>query len=146
MTEPVIAPPPWDGVDRRTQSESLHVLESRVEILWDSIRTRFDDQIHQASLWHAENSRRLISIESEVKRTNGRVNKMEEQIRTLFAHIKRLAGWDKPKAEKVEKADGGLDSKFFTARDWKMLVSGGVAIIGAFKFAEWAFNILKTHP
>lgn len=48
------------------------------------ILARLDDQREVSAQRHAENVERLRRIEDEVRRTNGRVTRNEEQIKTLF--------------------------------------------------------------
>jgi len=55
---------------------------------FDALLARLDDQREVSSQRHAENVERLRRIEEEVRRTNGRVTRNEEQIKTLFRQDK----------------------------------------------------------
>jgi hypothetical protein len=75
----------------------------------------------------------LRSVELEVKRTNGRVTRIEEQIRTLFRAVRT-------KVEQVGERTG------ITRRDVTVFVAGGGALIGAWKFVAWASAIVARIP
>lgn len=57
----------------------------------DALRDRFEDERDANAERHSENVARLGRIEDQVRQTNGRVTRAEEQIKTLFGRVKALA-------------------------------------------------------
>lgn len=94
---------------------------------------RMDDAQATTRQQHVENMDRLERIEAEVRKTNGRVTRLEEQVRTLFRKVK-------------EKADVLGERTGITRRDVTVFVCGGGGLMAAWKFAEWAFHQLKALP
>lgn len=81
---------------------------------------------------HAENLTRLDRIETEVRRTNGRVTRLEEQVKSLWRALKR--GVSKPE----DGEQGGI-----SRRDVAVFLAGGAGLLAAWKFVTEAIEILR---
>jgi hypothetical protein len=68
----------------------VRVLQAKVEAGFENVGRRLDAQDEQASDRHKENVDRLEAIEQEVRMTNGRVTRHDEQLKTLFERVREL--------------------------------------------------------
>lgn len=112
-----------------------------VESGFRAVDERFETQQEQSRHQHAENVARMDRIEGhaertevEVRKTNGRVTRLEEQVRTLFNAIER-------KVSAVTTDIG--DRTGITRRDVAVFIAGAGGPIVAYKFAEWVFHVLR---
>lgn len=90
----------------------------------DNVTRRMDDHQSLARVQHQENVTRLERIETEVRTTNGRVTRHDEQLRTLFRRHDA-----KPHGETMDAETLPLNIK--SARLW---IGVAVACIGGTYF------------
>lgn len=69
--------------------DDVQALQRVMEARFEAVLARLDDDRELATQRHEENRLRLQGIDVEVRRTNGRVTRTEEQIRSLFARLKK---------------------------------------------------------
>ncbi len=126
-----------DALRQQLKEGFDRVVRQRVEDRAVAAQQRREDlelrqQQHEENIGRFEaQDERLETIEQEVKTTNGKVIRHEEQIRTLFERGKTSP----------------TRSPGITKRDVQMFLSGGGALIAAWKFAEWAVPLLQQrHP
>jgi len=108
----------------------LAALGAKVESGFSAMNRRMDDNEDVQRDRHDENVERLKEIEKDVKETNGRVTRHDEQIRTLFARLKTSIA---------------SSTSTYGKRELGIFLSGGASLIAAWRFVEWAFNHLGAR-
>lgn len=103
----------------------LAALQAEMRAGFSATNRRFDEGRQETRDRHDDNIRRLDRIETEVRATNGRVTRHDEQIRTLFSRLKGA----------VSKSDYGK-------REIGIFLAGGASLIAAWRFVEWAVQHL----
>lgn len=93
----------------------------------DGLNHRFDDEREVNRERHQENRETLSEIRTEVRKTNGRVTELERKA----LHV-------------VPRVDGGRIESTVTRRDVSMVCLGGGGLVACWKFAEWAFHLMKA--
>lgn len=116
---------------------ALATLTEKVDSGLRSVDRRFDDQQERSQQRHVENISRLERIEAEVRRTNGRVTRAEEQIKTIFRALATKA-----KTAAHEAAEEISERTGITRRDVYMLGVGGGGIMALWKLIEYAVQHL----
>jgi hypothetical protein len=87
--------------------DDVQALQRLMEAGFEALKERLDDDRTVQTQRHNENVGRLASIEREVRHTNGRVTRNEEQIKSLFRRTER-----KPEEEEEQKFISRLDFRY----------------------------------
>ncbi len=66
-------------------------LQDAVDSVLDRVMERLDVESRFRGQQHAENKEVLQQIHAEVRKTNGRVTRLEEQVRSIFQKLKAVA-------------------------------------------------------
>jgi hypothetical protein len=96
--------------------DDVQALREVMEARFEAVLGRLDDREGVATQRHAENVLRLQGIDVEVRRTNGRVTRAEEQIRSLFKRSK----------DRTDSSHGDAGERLFWMRlRWVAWAAGG---------------------
>lgn len=110
--------------------DDVQALRAVMEAGFEAMKERFDDERGLQLQRHTENIGRLASIEREVRHTNGRVTRNEEQIKSLFAQGRR---------HDSTHEDDTDDAKTITRIDLRYLLA---AFIGGAALLAWLLHLI----
>ena len=114
-------------------SAETQILAAKVEAGFDAIGVRLDEHRELATQRHQETSHRLETIETECRKTNGRVTKNEERIRSLWMYTRQ------PRKAETHEPSTDAEKDTVTVGRLKWYV---VCVSGGFGSCLWLMHAL----